>query len=122
MPRFVRPSITSTSFCAAAGAPRGHRTRRSNQGVGLNSSTDTRDALSKALAALAELSNAAMTRAANSLPRMVEHQVMLSVPSVDIVSKEAATQIIAKANNPKLVAVRQDFAGRGNSPDVVRAV
>jgi chemotaxis protein CheC len=83
--------------------------------------------------ALAELSNIAMARAANSLRQMVEHQVLLSVPSVDIVSKEAATQIIANPDNPTLVAVRQDFAGKfsgrallifpeANSFELVRAV
>jgi chemotaxis protein CheC len=61
--------------------------------------------------AIAELSNIAMARAANSLRQMVESQVLLSVPSVDIVSKEEATRIIAKSDNPALVAVRQDFTG-----------
>jgi len=61
--------------------------------------------------ALGELSNIAMARAANSLRQMVEHQVMLSVPSVDIVSKEKATQLIANPNTPILVAIRQDFSG-----------
>jgi chemotaxis protein CheC len=61
--------------------------------------------------ALGELSNIAMARAANSLRQMVEHQVMLSVPSVDIVSKEKATQLIANPNTPTLVAIRQDFSG-----------
>lgn len=83
--------------------------------------------------ALAELSNIAMARAANSMRQMVEHQVLLSVPSVDIVSKEEATQIIAKPNNQSLVAVRQDFSGpfsgrallifpEANSLELVRAV
>jgi len=61
--------------------------------------------------ALGELSNLAMARAANSLRQMVGHEVLLSVPSVDIVSKDTATQIIAKPDNPTLVAVRQDFKG-----------
>jgi chemotaxis protein CheC len=61
--------------------------------------------------ALAELSNIAMARAASSLRQMVESQVLLSVPSVDIVSKEEANKIIAKPDNPMLVAVRQDFSG-----------
>jgi len=61
--------------------------------------------------ALGELSNVAMARAANSLRQMVGHEVLLSVPSVDIVSKDTATQIIAKPDNPTLVAVRQDFKG-----------
>jgi chemotaxis protein CheC len=61
--------------------------------------------------ALGELSNIAMARAANSLRQMVEYQVLLSVPSVDIVSKEAATQLIAKPDSPTMVAIRQDFSG-----------
>jgi len=83
--------------------------------------------------ALAELSNIAMARAANSLRQMVEHEVLLSVPNVDIVSKETATQIIAKPDNPTLVAVRQDFNGpfsgrallifpEANSLELVRVV
>jgi len=42
---------------------------------------------------------------------MVGHEVFLSVPSVEIVSKETATQIIAKPDNQTFVAVRQDFNG-----------
>jgi chemotaxis protein CheC len=61
--------------------------------------------------ALAELSNMAMARAANSLRQMIKHQVELSVPSVEIVSKEAATQLISKPANAPLVAIRQDFTG-----------
>jgi chemotaxis protein CheC len=61
--------------------------------------------------ALGELSNIAMARAAHSLRQMVEYQVMLSVPSVDILPKEAATQLISKSNTATLVAIRQDFTG-----------
>jgi chemotaxis protein CheC len=61
--------------------------------------------------ALGELSNIAMARAANSLRQMIEHEVLLSVPSVEILSQEGATRIVAKPNNPNLVAVRQDFSG-----------
>jgi chemotaxis protein CheC len=61
--------------------------------------------------ALAELSNIAMARAANGLRQMVENQVILSVPNVDIVSKQTATELIGKSNNPTLVAIRQDFTG-----------
>jgi chemotaxis protein CheC len=61
--------------------------------------------------ALGELSNIAMARASNSLRQMVEHQVLLSVPSIEILSQEAASQLVAKPDNPKLVAVRQDFTG-----------
>jgi chemotaxis protein CheC len=83
--------------------------------------------------ALAELSNIAMARAANSLRQMLEHQVLLSVPVVDILSQEAATQVVAKPDDPNLVAVRQDFTGpfsgrallifpEANSLELVRAV
>ena len=41
-----------------------------------------------------------MARAANSLRQMVEHEVRLSVPAVEILSQEAATQIVAKPDNP----------------------
>jgi chemotaxis protein CheC len=61
--------------------------------------------------ALGELSNIAMARAANSLRQMVEYQVMLSVPSVEVLAKEAATQLVAKSNTATLVAIRQDFTG-----------
>ena len=61
--------------------------------------------------ALGEISNIAMARAANSLRQMVENEVLLSVPSVEIVSPETATQLVSKPDNPNLVAVRQDFSG-----------
>ncbi|HEY2230618.1 MAG TPA: chemotaxis protein CheX [Xanthobacteraceae bacterium] len=61
--------------------------------------------------ALGEISNVAMARAANSLRQMVEHEVLLSVPAVEIISRDAATQIVKKPDNPPLVAVRQDFSG-----------
>jgi chemotaxis protein CheC len=83
--------------------------------------------------ALGELSNIAMARAATSLRQMVHSEVLLSVPTVDIVTNEGATLLVARADNPKLVAVRQDFAGafsgrallifpEPNSLELVRAV
>src|ERR1700710_313507 len=83
--------------------------------------------------ALAELSNIARARAANSLRQLVQNEVALAVPSVDILTKEAATSLVAKPDNPRLVAVRQDFAGvfsgrallifpEANSLELVRAV
>jgi chemotaxis protein CheC len=83
--------------------------------------------------ALGEVSNIAMARAANSLRQLVEHEVLLSVPAIEILSQEAATQIVAKPDNPNLVAVRQDFRGafsgrallifpEANSLELVRAV
>jgi chemotaxis protein CheC len=83
--------------------------------------------------ALAEVSNIAMARAANSLRQMVEHEVLLSVPSVEILSREAASRIVARPDDPGLVAIRQDFTGafagrallifpEANSLELVRAV
>jgi chemotaxis protein CheC len=83
--------------------------------------------------ALAELSNIAMAKAANSLRQMIQNEVLLSVPSVDILTGAAAAELVAKPDNPKLVAVRQDFAGafsgrallifpERNSLELVRAV
>jgi chemotaxis protein CheC len=83
--------------------------------------------------ALAEISNVAMARASNSLRQMVGHQVLLSVPKVDILSQRMAITVVAKPDNPKLVAVRQDFAGpfsgrallifpESNSLELVRVV
>src|SRR3954469_17741522 len=60
--------------------------------------------------ALGELSNIAMARAANSLRQMVEHEVLLSVPNVEILSRENATDVVAKGGT-KLVAIRQEFKG-----------
>jgi len=79
------------------------------------------------------LSNIAMAKAANSLRQMIQNEVLLSVPSVEILTSAAATQLVAKPDNPKLVAVRQDFAGtfsgramlifpERNSLELVRAV
>ncbi|GAC1495447.1 MAG: hypothetical protein NVS2B1_02980 [Bradyrhizobium sp.] len=52
-----------------------------------------------------------MARAASSLRKMIKNEVLLAVPSVDILTSAAATTLVAKPDNPKLVAVRQDFAG-----------
>src|SRR5262245_3441517 len=83
--------------------------------------------------ALAELSNIAMARAATSLRQMIQHEVQLSVPEVEILSPEAAIEMVSKPGNPNLVAVRQDFSGafsgrallifpEANSLELVRVV
>jgi chemotaxis protein CheC len=83
--------------------------------------------------ALTELSNIAMARAAGSLRQMVDSEVLLSVPAVDILTNQEATKLVSKPDNPPLVAVRQDFAGafsgrallifpETNSLELVRAV
>lgn len=61
--------------------------------------------------ALAELSNISMARAASSLRQMIKNEVLLAVPSVEILTSAAASTLVAKPDNAKLVAVRQDFAG-----------
>jgi chemotaxis protein CheC len=61
--------------------------------------------------ALAELSNIAMARAATSLRQMVQTEVVLSVPSVAIMSPEDAARAVGQPGSPNLVAVRQDFSG-----------
>jgi chemotaxis protein CheC len=61
--------------------------------------------------ALCELANIAMARAAMSIRRMVGRQILLSVPSCDILAPEAAAATLTKPGNPLLVAVRQDFSG-----------
>ncbi len=83
--------------------------------------------------ALAELSNIAMARASNSLRQMIQNEVLLAVPSVEILTNAAAAKLVAKPDKPKLVAVRQDFVGafsgrallifpESNSLELVRAV
>jgi chemotaxis protein CheC len=52
-----------------------------------------------------------MARAATSMRQMVGHQVLLSVPAVELLSREAAAQIVGTPDNRILVAVRQDFTG-----------
>jgi chemotaxis protein CheC len=61
--------------------------------------------------ALGEIANIAMARAATSMRQMVGHQVLLSVPAVELLSREAAAQIVGTPDNRILVAVRQDFTG-----------
>jgi chemotaxis protein CheC len=61
--------------------------------------------------ALTELVNIGVSRAASSLRKMVGEQVLLSVPSVEIVSRKAAFEQIREREGPELVAVRQDFDG-----------
>jgi chemotaxis protein CheC len=61
--------------------------------------------------ALAELANVAMARASVSLRTMIQHEVVLSVPTVEILAPKEAIARVAKPGNPNLVAVRQDFSG-----------
>lgn len=61
--------------------------------------------------ALTELVNIGVSRAAASLRAMVDRQVILSVPSVEVVSRTAASALIRERETGPLVAVRQDFSG-----------
>jgi len=83
--------------------------------------------------ALAELANIGVSRAATNLREMIGQQVLLSVPAVDVVTRDRAAQVIASRAKGGLVAVRQAFAGdlsgrvllifpETNSLELVRAV
>ena len=61
--------------------------------------------------ALAEIANMGVSRAANSLRQMVGEQVLLSVPAVRIVTRQAASKLVERNNAKKLVAVQQSFEG-----------
>lgn len=85
------------------------------------------------LDALGELVNIGVSRAAASLGTMVREQVLLSVPSVMIVSRTRAAELISASRLDLRVAVRQEFHGdvsgrallifpEKNSLELVRAV
>jgi chemotaxis protein CheC len=61
--------------------------------------------------ALTELLNIGVSRAAASLRKMVGEHVLLSVPAVEIVDRQAAAALIGERESDDLVAVRQDFSG-----------
>jgi len=61
--------------------------------------------------ALTELVNIGVGRAAASLRKMVNKQVILSVPSVEIVTRRSAAALIGQRESEALVAVRQQFEG-----------
>lgn len=64
--------------------------------------------------ALTELVNIGVSRAAASLRNMVGRQVTLSVPSLEVVSRAAATALIRERETGPLIAVRQAFRGAFN--------
>jgi chemotaxis protein CheC len=83
--------------------------------------------------ALTELVNIGVSRAALSLRELVREQVLLSVPSLEILSKPAAAELIRGPDGRHLIAVRQAFEGEltgrallifpeTNSLELVRAV
>jgi len=61
--------------------------------------------------ALTELVNIGVSHAAASLRKMVGEQVLLSVPSVEIVTQDVAATLIGQRESDRLVAVRQGFEG-----------
>ena len=61
--------------------------------------------------ALAELANIGVSRAAASLRKMIGQQVLLSVPSVEIMDGRAAAALVGEREGDKLVAVQQAFSG-----------
>ncbi len=83
--------------------------------------------------ALTEIVNIGVSRAAASLRKMVSAQVMLSVPSIEVVTQRRAARLIGEREISQLVAVRQEFEGpfsgrallifpESNSLELVRAV
>lgn len=83
--------------------------------------------------ALTEIVNIGVSRAASNLRKMVGDQVLLSVPSIEVVSQRRAARLIGEREINQLVAVRQDFDGpfsgrallifpEENSLELVRAV
>jgi chemotaxis protein CheC len=85
------------------------------------------------LDALTELVNIGVSRAATSLREMVGQQVLLSVPTVRLVSRPEAVELLGQTESSRLIAVHQvfegDITGRAllifpetNSLELVRAV
>jgi chemotaxis protein CheC len=83
--------------------------------------------------ALTELVNIGVSRAAAGLRKMIGDEVLLSVPSVEVIGRRAASVLISERETDELVAVRQDFSGafagrallifpQANSLELVRAV
>jgi chemotaxis protein CheC len=61
--------------------------------------------------ALTELVNIGVSRAAASLRKMVHREVILSVPSVEMVTRKSAASLIGQRESEKLIAVQQQFEG-----------
>ena len=74
-----------------------------------NASPTTLDELE--LDALTELVNLGVSKAAHSLREMVGEQVLLSVPSVELIARKRAIETLGKNEPNKLVAVHQVFDG-----------
>ncbi len=61
--------------------------------------------------ALTELVNIGVSRAASSLRKMIGEEVLLSVPSVEIMAPEDAVRLIGERETDELVAIQQQFEG-----------
>ena len=61
--------------------------------------------------ALAEIANMGVSRAAAAFARWLASRFSLSVPAVNIVTREAAAGLVERGNSPRLVAVQQSFEG-----------
>jgi chemotaxis protein CheC len=61
--------------------------------------------------ALTELVNIGVSRAAVNLRNMVEEEVLLSVPALEVISRGAAIALIRERESDNLVAVHQSFDG-----------
>ena len=61
--------------------------------------------------ALTELVNIGVSRAAVGLRKMVGEQVLLSVPSIELINQRTAAAMVGEREGQELVAVRQGFAG-----------
>lgn len=61
--------------------------------------------------ALTELVNIGVSRAASSLRKMVGEEVLLSVPSVEIMAPDDAVRLIGERETDELVAIQQQFEG-----------
>lgn len=61
--------------------------------------------------ALTEVVNIGVSRAAASLRKMIGHHVLLSVPAVEIVTREKAATLLGERESDELIAVKQAFAG-----------
>ena len=83
--------------------------------------------------ALTEIVNIGVSRAASSLRKMIVDEVLLSVPSIEVVSQRRAARLISEREVSELIAVRQNFQGpfsgcallifpETNSLELVRAV
>jgi chemotaxis protein CheC len=61
--------------------------------------------------AIAEIANLGVSRAATSLRQLVGEQVLLSVPALNIVTRNVAAKLAEKGGATTLVAVQQSFEG-----------